>query len=138
MPKSCILALFSMDWFVSEHDGESASLWLGRCVLPPQCVIFPSQRPTPQAQQWDQHLLAERSSSPSLNAASADIVVEVRGEECSSTLQVYRRTLLRIGLFSYNSLGTVCFAFFHSQSVGRSGRRLVDYPAQFVPLFPPF
>ena len=47
----------------------------------------------------------------------------------SAVLLGYRATLLRLCLFSYNSLTTTCLSFFHWQQIGILGRRLLAYPA---------
>ena len=43
-------------------------------------------------------------------------------------LRSYRRTLLRLLVFSYNSFATAALSFFHTRQVGEDGRRLWEYP----------
>ena len=57
-------------------------------------------------------------------AAAAIAVVPL-----SDVLVPYRVTLLRLALFSFNSLTSTCLAFFQAQSVGEFGQRLVSYPS---------
>ena len=44
-------------------------------------------------------------------------------------LRNYRRTLVRLLVFSYNSFATAALSFFHTREVGEDDKRLWEYPA---------
>ena len=62
-------------------------------------------------------------------AASHSAAAAVAATSFSDMLAPYRLTVLRLGLFSFNSLTATCLAFFHAQPVGDWGARLWSYPS---------
>ena len=55
---------------------------------------------------------------------------DVLSDELPVILRGYRRTLLRLLVFSYNSFATASLSFFHTRQVGEEDeRRLWEYPA---------
>ena len=77
-------------------------------------------------------LLSPASSASTLSSEGEEAIVArpmLMREGWPSVLLEYESTAVRLVLFSYNALATVCLAFFHTRAIDGLGRRLWSYPA---------
>ena len=91
-----------------EADGDGPEVKYSRSIEPPIT-------PTEEAQA-DADAVAE---GPTLSVK----------EDWRSVLLAYESTAVRLLMFSYNVVATVCLAFFHTHAVEGFGQRLWSYPA---------
>ena len=108
----------------SNNDGSSADGRHSALLEPAPLLDSEAMQPLEleQAADWQPH--SEARSAAGGGDGDGPLL-----DSLSVILAGYRRTLLRLMVFSYNSFATAALSFFHKRPVGEDGERLWEYPA---------
>ena len=74
-------------------------------------------------------LAAEAEAEAAMDASAPLSLLPPSGDTVPSVLLLYKQSLIRLLLFSYNAVTSVTFTFFYTQDLEVLGRRLHEYPS---------